>query len=318
MPTRQYSSMTLAGSWPLTDPQNFHSTAEAQHAKGAELINCAEEVRRVASGVAANQSGHFIDGFCGWCTRTAGEYVDTADQFFAMSRVSEEVGRLLYGLREDLDEIDRRAHEEIQRIQQSVGVGRALQDGAQIMAILAKARAEAQAKAAAVAGKIATLGTQIRINPISGTGTGGGPASQPPPGADPVDPTLGDMQNRGFGGGGRPGPGGMPTGLGPKPLDPPPSPPQNPPPKLGDQQGGDLPADQLGGQGANPPGGVTGAGDNPPGPKPHRPQMGNEQVGPGFMPPGPIPFAPSGGPSGSPAPVSSPGGGGPGAFAGQL
>ena len=135
MPTRQYSSMILAGSWPLTDPQNFHSAAEAQHVKGAELINSAEDLRRLASGVAADQSGHFIDGFCGWCTSTAGEYVDTADQFFAMARVSEEVGRLLYGLREDLDEIDQRAHEEIQRIQQSMGVGRALQAGAQIMAI---------------------------------------------------------------------------------------------------------------------------------------------------------------------------------------
>ena len=195
MPTRQYSSMIVAGSWPLTDPQNFHSAAEAQHAKGAQLINCAEELHQLASGVAADQSGHFIDGFCGWCTSTAGEYVDTADQFFAMARVSEEVGRLLYGLREDLDEIDRRAHEEIQRIQQSMGVGRALQAGAQIMAIVAKARAEAQAKAAEVAGKIAQLGTQIGINPASGPGTAGGPASQTPSGTDPVNPRARELGN---------------------------------------------------------------------------------------------------------------------------
>ena len=178
MPHRQFSAAIVGGSWPLTDPQNFHSAAEAQHAKGAELVNSAEELRRLASGVAADQSGHLIDGFCGWCAGTAGEYVDTADQFFAMARVSEEIGRLLHGLREDLDEIDQRAHEEIQRIEQSMGVGRALQAGAQIMAIVAKAGAEATAKAADVAGKIAKLGTQIGIDPESDSGTGRGPLTQ--------------------------------------------------------------------------------------------------------------------------------------------
>ncbi|HEY6857952.1 MAG TPA: hypothetical protein VI194_17290 [Mycobacterium sp.] len=57
--------------------------------------------------------------------RSARQYVDGADEYFAMARVSEEVGRLLYGLREDLDDIDSRAHEDIQRIQQSMGVGKA-------------------------------------------------------------------------------------------------------------------------------------------------------------------------------------------------
>jgi hypothetical protein len=80
------------------DSQNFHGAAEARHGKGGPLINCAEDLRGLASGVAADQSGHLIDGFCGWCTSMAGEYVDQADEFFAMARVSEEVGRLLYGL----------------------------------------------------------------------------------------------------------------------------------------------------------------------------------------------------------------------------
>ena len=74
-------------------------------------------------------------------------------------------GRLLYGLREDLDEIDLQAHEEIQQIQQSMGVGKALLAGAQIMAVVAKARAEATAKAAQAAAAIAKLGPQIGINP---------------------------------------------------------------------------------------------------------------------------------------------------------
>jgi hypothetical protein len=102
------------------DSQNFHGAAEARHGKGGPLINCAEDLRGLASGVAADQSGHLIDGFCGWCTRTAGEYVDQADEFFAMARVTEEVGRLCMAFCEDRDEIDRRAHEEIQRIPQSM------------------------------------------------------------------------------------------------------------------------------------------------------------------------------------------------------
>ena len=79
--------------------------------------------------------------------RSARQYVDGADEYFAMARVSEEVGRLLYGLREDLDDIDSRAHEDIQRIQQSMGVGKAVQAGVQIMAIVTKARTEATARA---------------------------------------------------------------------------------------------------------------------------------------------------------------------------
>ena len=178
MPTRQYSTAILAGAWPLTDPQIFHSAAEAQHAKGAQLVNCAEELRQVARDVAGDQSGHFIDGFCDWCTRTAGEYVGDADEFFGMARVSEEVGRLLYGLRQDLDEIDRHAHQEIQQVQQSMGVGKALAAGAKIMEIVAKARSNAQAKTTAVAAKIANAGKTIGIEPKSGAGTGGG---QPKP-----------------------------------------------------------------------------------------------------------------------------------------
>jgi hypothetical protein len=311
MPSRQFSLAILGGSWPLTDPQNFHSAAEAQHAKGAQLINCADELRRLASGVAADQSGQFIDGFCNWCSTTAAEYVGDADDFFAMSRVSEEVGRLLYGLREDLDEIDRRAHEEIEQIQQSIGVGKALRAGAQIMAILAEARADATAKAAQTAGEISKLGTQIGISPNAGSGSQkpAGPPPQPLAGADPVEPNLRELQTTEFGGGGGRGQGGMPTGLEPKPLDPPPQPPTPPTPK----PDGTRPSDFHGGNQPSPGNGVgnepVGAG----GAEPHRPRPGSvrpDDFGsgspPGMIPPVPVPA--TGG--GSPVPVSNPGGGG--------
>jgi hypothetical protein len=204
MPHRQFSVAIVGGSWPLTDPQNFHSAAEAQHANGAELINSADELRRLARGVAADQSGHFIDGFCGWCNRTAGEYVDGADEYFAMARVSEEVGRLLYGLREDLDDIDCRAHEDIQRIQQSMGVGNAVQAGVQMMAIVTKARTEATAKAGEAAAAIEKAGMQIGIKPNTEPGSGkGGPPPPPPSRTNGGNPPASELGN-GNAGGGRP------------------------------------------------------------------------------------------------------------------
>jgi hypothetical protein len=306
MPTRQFSSMIVAGSWPLTDPQNFHSAAEAQHAKGAQLINSADELRRLASSVAADQSGHFIDGFCGWCTNTAGQYVDAADEFFAMARASEEVGRLLYGLREDLDEIDLRAHEEIQQIQQSVGIGMALQAGAQIMAVVAKARAEATATAAQAAAAIGKVGTQIGINPASGSGKAGGPPPPPSSGTDPVDPKLRQPQNSGLGPDGGRGPGNMPAGWQPKPENP-------PPPKIGDQEGagGRPPSGQPGVPEGDPPGEVTGTDDGLPDPTKHLPKFGDDHGwGSGGMPSAGLPF----GGGGSPVSAGNSGGGGLGGF----
>lgn len=189
--------------------------------------------------MAADQSGHFIDGFCGWCTKTSGEYVSQADEYFAMAHVSEEAGRLLYGLREDLDEIDRGADEEIQGIRQSTGIGHSLEAGAEIMAVIAKARADATARAAAVAAEIGQAGAQIGIDSTAGPGAGGGSGPQSLEDVDPVAPQLRDMQNSGAGPGGSRGLGGMPTGLGPKPLNPSPQPPQKhgAPASPGSQQG---------------------------------------------------------------------------------
>jgi hypothetical protein len=130
--------------------------------------------------VAAQQSGHAIDGFCGWCHRMAGELSSQADEYFAMSRVSEEVARLLYGLREDLDEIDRKAEEEIQRLQQSpMRLGDAALRGQQIMTVVTAARAQAIAKCAEVAAAITKLGTQVGLGGESQGSAGGGNGSAP-------------------------------------------------------------------------------------------------------------------------------------------
>ena len=126
-----------------------------------------------------------------------------ADRWFAIARVSEEAGRLFYGLREDLDEIDHKAHEEIARLEQTpMKLGDSAMRIAQMMAIVNAARAQAIAKCAEVAAAIAKLGTQLGFGGESqGSGGTGGNGSAPAQSDDP-------MANRGFGGseGGRGGP----------------------------------------------------------------------------------------------------------------
>ena len=294
MPNRQFSVAILGGSWPHTDPENFQRSAEAAHAEGVKLIGCAEQHRRDASNVWADQSGEFVDGFCGSLIREAGVFVEVADEYFAMSRVSGEVARLFSGLREDVDEIDRRAHDEIQRIQQAARVGNAVQTGVLVMAVVAKARAEAMAKAAATAAAMEKAGMQIGIAPnhASGSGKVGGPAPQPP---------SHTLRNGGFGPGGGRGPANMPTRWEPKP--------ENPPPTPGGHHGtGGEPAggEPPGGAGGSPPGEATGAGDGPHDPK-NPPRPGDHHGWGSGGPPGPIPL---GGGGGSPVPASNPGGGG--------
>src|SRR5437879_6606190 len=157
MPSRQFSATTIGGAWPHTDPQNFQSAADAQHAKGVDLLDCAEAARSEAAGVAAEQSGHAIDGFCADCHRDASTYTSQADRYFALARMCEECARLIYGLREDLDEIDAEAHRTIHQIMQRAqsGVLQATQAGVEIMQIIASARAAAMTKSAKATAAVA-------------------------------------------------------------------------------------------------------------------------------------------------------------------
>ncbi len=173
MPTRQYSMMIIGGIWPQTDPSSCQTVSEAQHDKAVDLLDCADSVRSRAADVASEQSGHAIDGFCGQCHRDASTYTAQADRYFAMARVSEEVGRLLYGLREDLDQIDAEAHSAIEQVEKALQAGllAAMVAGQEIMAIVAAARAMATAKAGEVTAAIAAQGAKIGI---AGAPTGGG------------------------------------------------------------------------------------------------------------------------------------------------
>lgn len=133
--------------WPHTDPASFQSASEAQRSKGVELLGCADQIRSVAAQVAGEQSGDAITGFCDACHRSAATCTRQADAYFGMSRVSEAVGGLLAGLREDLEDLDARAHAEIDEIMQAMFSGSLNPVLAQqrIAAVVAQARRDAAA-----------------------------------------------------------------------------------------------------------------------------------------------------------------------------
>src|SRR4051794_23285940 len=233
MPTRKYSAMIIGGLWPLTDPETFHAASEVQHSEGVNRLQAADSIRNDARQVANEQSGQFVDGFCNWCYDFASTCTEQADKYFAMARTSEEAGRLLYGLRADLDEIDQKAHEEIARVeQQPHGLGQSLLMWSQIEQVLATARAEAMTKSATATAAMENLAPQVPgLGTQSNSGkSAAGAGSQQPAAGDPVDPQLRQLVNEGRGAGGGRGPGEMP-------LAPPPGAKDDVPQAPGSQRG---------------------------------------------------------------------------------
>ena len=102
-----------------------------------------------------------------------------------MAGAADEVGRLIHGLREDLDNIDREANQEIQRVLSSGGGGlSAAAKVAMLNAIVAQARADVTTKSTAASGAIGQEGFKLTgsgttPNPHAGgtNGRGGPPDS---------------------------------------------------------------------------------------------------------------------------------------------
>lgn len=163
MPSRQFSAAIVGASWPVTEPSSFQSASEAQHQKALRLLECAERTRAEADRVRADQSGDLVDGFSGACHRYAATYVEHADQWFAMSRVSAECAFLVDGLRQELDQLDDHAHQAIDQILRTARGPMAALASQQIMAVVTAARAEATAKGAQYASAIGAKGAQIGV-----------------------------------------------------------------------------------------------------------------------------------------------------------
>lgn len=228
MPTRKWSAAILGRVWPRTDPEVLQDASNALRAKGLEMLRGAEGLRDLARDTAANESGQFITAFCDKQYELAAIASHQADDgYLPMSRALEEAAYLVYGLREDLDEIDRQAEEDIQQLEQSPGPKAIIM--AQIFARVAAASAAADARSAATMAAVAGVTNMFSsMNPTAtspgslagnpgavptgfGTGPGAGPGQHVPsggglgPGNFPLSPAFGGGKAPSEHGGGRQG-----------------------------------------------------------------------------------------------------------------
>lgn len=163
VPSRPYSALIVGGLWPASDPQSWSQSGAALRQKGQELLATADGIRHSANNVVAEgQVGHTITGFVDACHRNAATVTAHADEYFTMADSAEEIGRLLDGLRQDLDDIDSKANQEIQAILSSGGGGlTAAAKTAMLNAVVAQARSVATEKHTVAAGAISAHTTTI-------------------------------------------------------------------------------------------------------------------------------------------------------------
>jgi len=167
IPSRPYSALIVGGLWPASDPASWSQSASALRQKGQELHDAAHGIRHSANNVVGEgQSGHTINGFVDACHRNARTVTAHADEYFAMADAADEIGGLISLLKQDLDNIDREANDEIQQILSSGGgVLNAAAKTAALNAVVANARAAATAKNTATAAAIGTHTATIAGDP---------------------------------------------------------------------------------------------------------------------------------------------------------
>jgi hypothetical protein len=163
VPSRPYSALIVGGLWPISDPQSWTQSGSTLRQKGQELLAAAHGIRHSADNVVAEgQSGHTINGFVDACHRNAQTVTTHADEYFTMADSAEEIARLIDGLRQDLDDIDRQANEDIQRILSSGGGAlTAAAKTAMLNTVVAQARAAATEKHTVAATAISSHTTKI-------------------------------------------------------------------------------------------------------------------------------------------------------------
>ena len=116
MPTRPYSMRILGGSWPSTSPESWSDTASALSKKSADLSMSAAAIRRAADDLGGSNSGQMIDAMCERSYRTAQTVINHSDLYGEMAKAVKETAELIWHARGRLEEIDRKAHEEIERL----------------------------------------------------------------------------------------------------------------------------------------------------------------------------------------------------------
>lgn len=177
MPSRPYSPRIVGPVWPETSPEAWLENANGLNRKSAELRESAARIRGAVDELGSSNSGQMIDAMCERGYRTAQTIINQSDLYGDMASAVKETAELIWHARERLDEIDRRAHEEIERLRQQfaaaaspLGAGAASAAlYAAIEAIINAAAAEALGVDTATAAAIAEQAAHIGGNPGGGT-----------------------------------------------------------------------------------------------------------------------------------------------------
>lgn len=202
MPTRPYSAAILGGLWPTTSPDSWSDVGDSLLRKSQDDSDTASAIMRAADSLLDENSGQTIEAMHGKYMGDRLAVVDQADLYQTMSEVVDQVAQLIYHARARLDEIDREANEEIERLKQAAMSHKGAYVAATqaIATVIAKAKAAAAAECAKCAGEIFAQGARIGVKP-----------PEPPAATGTPDP-LDDLKGlKGLGGGSIRD--GMPTGL---------------------------------------------------------------------------------------------------------
>ncbi|KUI33151.1 chemotaxis protein [Mycobacterium sp. IS-1742] len=207
MPSRPYSPRIAGPAWPRTSPEAWLETTNALQQKSVDLSASAAAIRRAVDELGSSNSGQTIDAMSERGYRTAQTVTNQSDLYGDMAKAVKESAELIWHAQDRIDEIDRKAHEEIDQLKQqfataasSLGAGpaaAALYAAAEaiINAAAAEALGAATDTAAAIGEQAAHIGghpggavgssenpTLQGISQQSGSGTGGTTADGAPTG----------------------------------------------------------------------------------------------------------------------------------------
>lgn len=181
MPSRPYSPRIVGPVWPETSPEAWLENANGLNRKSAELRESAARIRGAVDELGSSNSGQMIDAMCERGYRTAQTIINQSDLYGDIASAVKETAELIWHARERLYEIDRRAHEDIERLRQQfaaaaspLGAGAASAAlYAAIEAIINAAAAEALGVGTATAAAVAEQAAHIGGNPGGTAGSSG-------------------------------------------------------------------------------------------------------------------------------------------------
>ena len=214
MPTRSFSTAIVGGLWPSTTPDQCSSAAgELQGFSQLSGVH-ADEISRSGNGLLLLNSGQMAEAMHVTYVKDSQAVRTQSELYGVMSEAVRECARLIEDAKSRLDAIDRRAHDEIQKIIGSKGGWFGpLAVLAAIWAIIARARNEAIAVSIQIVRAIAQEAVRIL--------SADAPTSSDSVGSPPQ--TLEELQRElGMVPGGSRNSFGLAGGFGGKPAAPPP------------------------------------------------------------------------------------------------